>query len=407
MENRTVRSALRWTLEPFRHRDAYTTLLVIVIGIAVVAMSGCLASSSKPATPQPAGDIDLSQAAAYVAGDLSRQLGPVSERRLAVDPLLDRASGQQTGTSLAVQRALIAALRNAMSTWTVEALDADASEQRGLVATGTVGPGSAQDFYVVNVALTDRISGVVVAQAAARFRQLELDAAPTPFYTDSPSLVRDRSVDGYLRTAEIPAGNLADPLYVEQLPTAALIATALEQYNSGNWDAALAGYTAAAARENGQNLRTFNGLYLTNMRLGRPEAAEEAFGRIAALGLATNNLAVKLLFRPGTTEFLADPSLGGTYPMWIRQIARAAQASQACLNITGHTSASGTAAVNERLSLARATAVQSLLVREVPNLQSRTRVTGVGSRRNLVGTGADDASDAIDRRVEFEVEACR
>jgi hypothetical protein len=28
---------------------------------------------------------------------------------------------------------------------------------------------------------------------------------------------------------------------------------------------------------------------------------------------------------------------------------------------------------------------------------------GVGAKNNLVGTGADDLSDALDRRVEFKV----
>ena len=30
----------------------------------------------------------------------------------------------------------------------------------------------------------------------------------------------------------------------------------------------------------------------------------------------------------------------------------------------------------------------------------------MGYRENLIGSGADDASDALDRRVEFKVVAC-
>ena len=32
--------------------------------------------------------------------------------------------------------------------------------------------------------------------------------------------------------------------------------------------------------------------------------------------------------------------------------------------------------------------------------------TGRGFKENLVGTGKDDASDALDRRVEFKVIGC-
>ena len=66
------------------------------------------------------------------------------------------------------------------------------------------------DQYSVSAALTDRPTGLVVAQSAARFRQAGLDASPTRFYNDSPSLVRDRSVDGYVKTAETKKGEPAD-----------------------------------------------------------------------------------------------------------------------------------------------------------------------------------------------------
>jgi len=221
-------------------------------------------------------------------------------------------------------------------------------------------------------------------------------------------LVRDRSVDGYLRTAETKAGTPADALYVSQIPTAALLAQALEAYNAEHWDQALTGYTAAAARPDGQQLRTFNGIYLSNLRLARMDAAAEAFGKIAALGLATNNLAVKLLFKPNSaTEFWPGRDLSGVYPMWIRQISKAAQSTGSCLNITGHTSRSGSEAVNDRLSLARAETVKRLMTTEVAALASRLQVSGVCYRENIVGTGADDASDAVDRRVEFKVVDCK
>lgn len=368
---------------------------------------GCATTTPTPQTPRGTADeVDLKGAVTYIASDLTMQLGTARPRSVAVDPLLDKTTGQQTNASLRAQTELVAALSAASSRLTIEPLGQRTAEQMGLVATGTIATADAPGRYLMNVAITDRVNGLVVAQSAVRFTQADLDQAPTAFYRDSPSLVRDRTVEGYVKTAETPAGRLADPLYVEQLPTEALMATALDEYNAARYDTALTAYTAASNRQNGQTLRTFNGLYLTNMRLGRTAAAEEAFAKIAALGLATNNLAVKLLFRPGTTDFLADPSFGGAYPMWIRQIARAAQAAQTCLNVVGNTSSSGTVATNDRLSVARASYVQMLLEREVPGLTRRLRATGVGSQRNIVGTGVDDASDAIDRRVEFEVESC-
>ena len=48
-----------------------------------------------------------------------------------------------------------------------------------------------------------------------------------------------------------------------------------------------------------------------------------------------------------------------------------------------------------------------LLADQAAGLSRRLRASGMGFRGNIVGTGADDATDAIDRRVEFKVEACR
>ncbi|MBZ0173331.1 MAG: OmpA family protein, partial [Phycisphaerales bacterium] len=284
--------------------------------------------------------------------------------------------------------------------------DAEEGDKARLVLAGTVLAREVADRYSASVALTDRNSGLVIAQSVARFREAGLDRTPTEFYRDSPSLVRDRSVEAYVKTSTTPAGQLADPLYVQQLPTAAVLAAALEAYNKGEWETALALYSAAGSRPDGHQLRTLNGIYLGNIRLGRLAAAEEAFGRIAAYGLETNNLAVKLLFRPGTTEFWPGQELGRMYPMWLRQIARAAHAAKRCVNVVGHTSRTGPEAFNDTLSLNRAESVKRIMEAEVPGLARQLRATGVGFRENIIGSGADDASDAVDRRVEFRVVSC-
>lgn len=362
----------------------------------------------KPA-PRPVAELDLKGAARQIAADLAQQIGAGSaSRTLVIDPLLDRATGQQTGVSARLEAEVAPALATAIKGLTILPFDSDGAAKARYVLAGTVAAGTGANRYAVSASLTDRPTGLVVAQSAARFVQAGLDASPTRFYNDSPSLVRDRSVDGYVRTSETKAGSPADALYVAQVPTAALLAEALSAYNAERWDEALAAYTSAAARPDGQQLRTFNGIYLSNIRLGRTDAAAEAFGKIAALGLATNNLAVKLLFKPGSsTEFWPGRDLGGVYPMWLRQIAKAVQSTGSCLNITGHTSRSGSESLNDKLSLARAETVKRLMVGEVPGLADQLQASGVGYRENIIGTGADDASDAVDRRVEFKVVDCK
>ena len=48
-----------------------------------------------------------------------------------------------------------------------------------------------------------------------------------------------------------------------------------------------------------------------------------------------------------------------------------------------------------------------MMVGEVAAVATQLQTSGVGYRQNIVGTGADNASDAVDRRVEFKVVECK
>jgi outer membrane protein OmpA-like peptidoglycan-associated protein len=150
-----------------------------------------------------------------------------------------------------------------------------------------------------------------------------------------------------------------------------------------------------------------NGIYLTSAKLGRTAEAEQAFGRVVALGIAYNELGVKFLFAPGSTEFWSDPKISGAYQMWLRQIARGAVAAGSCMTVVGHTSKSGPAAINDALSLKRATSIKNKLVAEQPVLAGKTSAEGMGFRQNIVGSGTDNSFDVLDRRVEFKIVPCR
>ena len=76
------------------------------------------------------------------------------------------------------------------------------------------------------------------------------------------------------------------------------------------------------------------------------------------------------------------------------------------MEIVGHSSATGTEAANDPLSLRRAQYIRQRLGAESPEVARRTRTQGMGSRHNIVGTGTDDVVDALDRRVEFAVVEC-
>ena len=94
------------------------------------------------------------------------------------------------------------------------------------------------------------------------------------------------------------------------------------------------------------------------------------------------------------------------YPVWLKAIASRASSGSSCLEVTGQTSATGPEPLNERLSLLRAEYVKAQLEASAPALAKRTIAAGMGSRQTMVGSGRDNASDALDRRVEFKVIGC-
>ena len=219
-------------------------------------------------------------------------------------------------------------------------------------------------------------------------------------------LVKDKVIEGYVRTTATPPGQRADALYLERIAQATVIHEATTLYNEERYVEALGKYRSALAMPAGEQIRVVNGIYLAAAKLGRTAEAEQAFARVVALGIAYNELGVKFLFNPGSTDFWSDPKISGAYGMWLRQIAREAMSAKSCIAIVGHTSRSGPGPINDALSLKRAQYVRQRLSVESPELAGRTRAEGMGFRQNIVGSGTDNAVDALDRRVEFKIIPC-
>src|SRR6195256_3172844 len=113
------------------------------------------------------------------------------------------------------------------------------------------------------------LSGNTVAQASSVAREEGVDTAPTPYYRDSPVLVKDKIIEGYIRTAQAAPGSRADSIYFERIATATLIDNATNLYNNERYQDALGQFKNALSTPAGEQLRVLNGLYLTNFKLGR------------------------------------------------------------------------------------------------------------------------------------------
>lgn len=342
---------------------------------------------------------------------LQRPTEPPPKVKIAVDAAVDSATGQQTtATQLLDQRLLLRAAARFPQFEVVGVSPATLPSSRFILVSTLTPPAqgatAAEGRFRISLALADIRSGLVVAQSVAQSVPQGVDSTPTAYFRDSPALTRDRIVDGQIKTAQTQVGTEADGVYLSSLSVAALIAEGSRLYDAGQYAEALRVYETAANRPDGRQQRVFNGLYLTHTQLGNSDAAERAFGQIIALGLATNNLAVKFLFKAGSTDFLPDPKISGPYPMWLKALGKEIAHTKTCLSIVGHSSRTGTEALNDRLSLARASTLQRRLESEHRDISGRLQSVGMGFRENLIGTGTDDLRDALDRRVEFKVRSC-
>jgi outer membrane protein OmpA-like peptidoglycan-associated protein len=328
---------------------------------------------------------------------------------VVVDPMIDAASAQQTVATQTLQDEVAGRVNAKFDT--VELLQfqsANLAKARYLL-TGTLSRISVSEPHSplrIDLALTELASGTVVAQSSAVAIDEGLDHTPLPYYRDSPVPTKDPVVESYVRTTATPAGQKADPVYLQHIAEAPAITDANSLYNAERYQDALDRYVAAISSSNGEQLRVLNGIYLSSSKLGHSAEAEQAFGKIVAYGIANQQLGVKFLFTPGSTAFWPEARISGPYAMWLREIAKASTDAGVCMDVVGHTSRTGSVAYNDMLSLQRALYIRQRLIGESAALSGRTQPSGRGFRENIIGTGTDDAVDALDRRVEFKIVNC-
>jgi outer membrane protein OmpA-like peptidoglycan-associated protein len=382
----------------------------------VVAESAPPAPPPPPPAPPPVVPVPFDDAVAKAADTLfSGAKVPPDERRIVlIDPLIDGMTGEQTQATRTMESHITQIVRERYPRFDVQPFSVENLKKSPLILVGTFTgvnkdgktEGTREAFRIC-LALADLDNRVLVGKGTARAKPENVDLTPLPYFRDSPAWGLDPVTEGYIKTCQASKpGDPMDPLYVARVVSAASVQQAISAYNAGHYRESLNFYAVAMRAAAGDELRILNGVYLANIKLGQKHAAQLVFGRIVDFGLDRKRLAVKFLFKPGSTAFWPDPKVSGIYPVWLKEIATRSDKQQACLEIVGHTSRSGPEPVNERISLLRAELIKGKLDTDAPSLRARTIANGVGSRENLIGNGQDNITDMLDRRVSFRVIDC-
>lgn len=403
----------------------------LLVTALVLGLSACATPSSKEqtsapgaATPAPPAAVaappvvplPFEDAVTRAAESLFSSVAanePKQRRLVVIDPLIDGVTGEQSIATRTLEARILALAKARFPQFDIQPFTIGNLAKNPLVLVGTFTgvnadgkTAGARESYRICLALADMDSRSIVGKGTARAKLDGVDTTPLPYFRDSPAWALDQVTESYIKTCQgSKVGDAMDSFYLARVVSAASVQQAIEHYNARRYRAALDSYAIAMRAAAGDELRILNGVYSANYKLGQHDAAKLVFGRIVDFGLERKRMAVKFLFRPGSTAF-SDPQMAAAYPYWIKELATRASERNACLEVVGHASRSGPEAVNERISLLRAETIRHRLETAAPDLRTRTIAHGVGSRETLVGNGRDDSSDLLDRRVVFKVIEC-
>ena len=392
----------------------------LVGALAALSLAQAAAQTTPPTTPAsppapaaaapPPTPVPFDEALLKAANDLlSKANLDIDKAILTIDPLIDGVTGAQSVATRSMGRRIVDLVKSNYPKFQVEKFSTATIAKSPIVLIGTFTlinnagqAGGPRDAFRICLALADLKSRKIVSKGVARAKPEGVDTSPTSYFADSPVLAKDPATDAYIKSCQgTRPGDPIEQVYTDRILAAAFINDAIDAYDAKKYREALELYQSAVRTPGGDQLRSRNGIYLTNWKLNRRQAAAEAFASALDYGLATDRLAVKFLFRPGSTQ-LTDRA-GAPYSMWIQQIAQRGAKAGACMELVGHTSPTGPEPLNRRLSVLRAEAVKDRIESVAPALSKRMIANGVGSSENLIGSGKDDPSDMLDRRVEFKL----
>ena len=392
----------------------FKKLYFLATVICIFMMSACISSKSQK---KPLNEVmNFNQGIKHLAGDIEAQFNDdfmsnitklAKKQKLLLDPLMDANSGQALTINNAVENIFYKVLSPRFEVVKMGGVNSKTDIDfvlSGVLAFERIG-NTANSAYHFYVSVYSKKTGIIKACSNAFIKLPEYK--PISTYQDSPVFLRDNKLKYLTKSMKLKPGQKVNEKYLDYLNTKNYVVAAEHAYEKGDYKTALKNFQIAESYPDGKNLTVYSGLY-NSARLLNMEDAETYFGQLINASIVENNkIEIKLLFKVNSAYFIDKGDLPKYYGMWLRQIAKQLKNNNACIHIQGHSSKTGKDAYNKALSLKRAKMVQHVLAVTYSGILKRSNVTGVGFSENIVGSGTDDARDAIDRRVEFILTECK
>jgi outer membrane protein OmpA-like peptidoglycan-associated protein len=385
--------------------------LVLLFSAVALFLNSC--AQPEPEEVRNDQKIGLEEAVAMLGQNLKGQLGETRRNEsgktqaIVFDPILSIESGQQFKAN---QQIISILTRELGSGYTIDEISPATLGRAEYVLTGALSQRADlanihQSGCQLVITILELSTGMVKAKGQVNIDNFPF--APLPFYEDSPLFLQDKSA----RLAKFffigSIGQTAGPEYMQFLPHKATIQEGILAYDQGRFADAATSFSKAVEHTNGRTLSSYTGLYLSSQKLHRNKNADKAFANLLTLAIEENHrLNINLQFRDNSPAFIPDTELAKRYAGWLNHIAAHVRKNNFCLDISGHSSRSEDKLNDEQLSLSRAKTIQGVMSVTYPGIIKKSHVDGKGFRENMVGNGAKNASDAIDRRIELSVIDC-
>lgn len=389
-------------------RSLCAAFTALVLGCAAPVPSPPVLGATQESRHQ-----NVRGAARSAAIELARQIQLLDKGRgsIWVSPAINKQSGEITASGRELQVLLALDLKSILTTSSVQSLGGQTETEWGWVISPQVEFEKPQDgsvninwFKIKATAVSSK--GELLPGVVLRVNAQQFDATPSRFFRDAPIYLTGQYHENRSKLAlqaDKSEGAIAERRRFVAIE--ALNQQGILDYEEGRQKAALVSFERALELDP-KNLPALYGVYQIWQDLNDQPKFEQSFKKLVAAAVEQENISFRFLFRVRTAEFRDDIDIAKQYDFWLYHLSKEISASGRCLLIQGHASKSGSAEYNDRLSHERAKQVAAQMIRQAPGLRNRVEAEGKGFRSNLVGSGTDDAKDAIDRRVDFKLRTC-
>ena len=338
-------------------------------------------------------------------------VNPVTQRKqlkkIVIDPFIDVESGYPVKANVRIAEIMAQEIKTRFEvTGQMEPDNLEVSEYvlNGMVTLEGKREGHQKTYKVYSTVL-EKSSGKVLASATVRVSNF--DTTPKDIYKDSPVFMKGKSYEQLSSSVKKQPNETVEKEYHETLTVKSMTVKGDDLYEDKEYKKSLTYYSQAGKVQSGLQLEVLNGQFTNLVKQNQWDEAEPVYAKLIRTSIAeTNEISSKITFAPNSVSPLDGKSR--LYKIYTREIARLVAELPNCkMKIIGHSSKTGARGYNDNLSLQRSLWIKKQMIAQVPQVANRSEAVGRGFGENIVGTGADDITDEIDRRVEFKFSNCR